>query len=113
MADDETSSLWRFNLQTLVLLGGMAAALVGWGYTFSELQSDTDRNTAGVENLRHRLEQNDSATALLNTRVVALEKVATDSVLLRRELEKTIGEFKSDIAVIKEILVRMDKDAGP
>jgi len=104
---------WEFNLQTLVLLGGIAGVLIAWGYTLSGLQSDTERNTASVAALTIGLERNDSKTDQLDTRVVALEKIAADAITLRRELEGTLGEFRSDIAVIKEILVRMDKEKQP
>jgi len=101
---------WEFNLQTLVLLGGIGGVLIAWGYTLSGLQSDTERNTASVAALTLGLERNDSKTDQLDVRVVALEKIAADAITLRRELEGTLGEFRSDIAVIKEILQRMDKE---
>jgi len=102
-----------FDTQTMVILGGVGVTLVGWGYVFSEVQSDTNRNTAAVIELSTRLERNDSATALLDTRVGALENIAQDAIMLRRELEGTVGSFRSDIAVIKEILERMDQEAQP
>lgn len=104
---------WSLNLQTVVLLGTIGAVLVAWGYTLSGLQRDTDRNTSSVAQLIIGLERNDSKTDQLDTRVVALEKIAADAITLRRELEGTLGEFRSDIAVIKEILVRMDKEKQP
>jgi hypothetical protein len=97
-------------LQTLVLLGGIAAALVAWGYTLSGLQRDTDRNSDNVAKLLIRMEENDHKTDLNEARIDSLEKVAADAILLRRQLEGTLGEFKSDIAVIKEILERMDRE---
>jgi hypothetical protein len=99
-----------FDTQTLVVLGGVATVLVGWGYVFSELQSDTNSNTAAVIELSSKLEKNDSATALLDTRMTALEAIAADAIMLRRELEGTVGSFRADIAVIKEILERMDEE---
>jgi hypothetical protein len=99
-----------FSSQTIAILAGIGVTLVGWGYVFNQLQTDTDRNSAAVSDLSVRMEKNDSTTALLDTRVAGLEKVATDAIMLRRELEATVGGFRSDIAVIKEILTRMDKD---
>ena len=104
-----TENKWHFNLQTLVLLAGIGGTLIAWGYTFSSLQKDVDNNTISVGQLTVKMEQNDSKTDLLDVRVVALEKIAGDAIMLRRELEGTIGQFKSDIAVIKEILERLDK----
>lgn len=109
MTADGNPKGW-FDTQTLVILAGVAATLVGWGYVFSGLQSATDRNTATVSELSAKLERNDSATALLDTRVGALEGIATDAITLRRELEGTVSSFRSDIAVIKEILERMDQE---
>jgi len=100
---------WEFNLQTLVLLGGIAGVLIAWGYTLSGLQSDTERNTASVAALTIGLERNDSKTDQLDTRVVALEKIAADAITLRRELEGTLGQFKADIEVIKSILLRLEQ----
>lgn len=109
----ELSGKWTFNLQTLVLIGGIAATLIAWGYTLSNLQSDTNHNSDSVNKLTLRLERNDSATAQLDQRVAALEKIAGDAIMLRRELDGTIAQFKSDIAVIKEILERMDRNKEP
>lgn len=100
-----------FDTQTLAIIGGVAVTLVGWGYVFSEVKSGTDRNTAALVDLSTRLERNDSATALLNTRVEALESIAQDAIVLRRELDGTVSSFQADIAVIKEILERMDQEA--
>jgi hypothetical protein len=94
----------------LVLLGGIAASLVAWGYTLSGLQRDTDRNSAAVVQLAQSMERNDHKTDLNEVRIEALEKVATDAILLRRQLQDTLGEFRSDIEVIKTILQRMDKE---
>jgi hypothetical protein len=107
-------SIRKLDVQTFVLLGsaivGIGGSLMAGGYMLSGLQSDTDRNSAAVSALTVRLEKNDSATALLETRVVGLETVALDAIKLRRELDGTVGGFRSDIAVIKEILTRMDKE---
>lgn len=96
------------NLQTLVMLAGIGGVLITWGYTFSGLQRATDANTANVAALTLRLEQNDSKTDQLETRLVAVEKIAADAIILRRELEETLSRFQSDIAVIKEILMRLE-----
>jgi hypothetical protein len=108
----EPVSKWHFDLQTLILLGGIGATLVAWGYTLSGIQSAVHNNTVVAAQLTVRLEQNDSKTNLLDVRVAALEKIAADAIMLRRELETTIGQFKSDIAVMKEILERLDKENG-
>jgi hypothetical protein len=92
------------------MLGGIAGVLVAWGYTLSGIQRDTDRNTVNVSALLTAMEKNDSKTDQLETRLIAVEKIAADAIQLRRELEGTLSEFHSDIAVIKEILTRMDKD---
>ena len=63
-----------------------------------------------VNDLSTRMERNDSKTDMTEARVIALEKIANDAILLRRDLEETVGQFNSDIAVIKEILVRIDRD---
>jgi len=97
-----------FSAQTLAILAGVGVTLVGWGYVFNQVQSDTNRNSQAVNDLTVRISKNDSTTALLDTRVTGLEKVATDAIMLRRELEATVGNFRSDIAVIKEILQRLD-----
>jgi folate-dependent phosphoribosylglycinamide formyltransferase PurN len=99
-------------LQTLILLGGVAATLFGWGYTLSGIQTATTDNGIAVAQLTVRLEQNDSKTNLLDSRVSALEHIAADAIALRRELETTVGQFKSDLAVIKEILTRIEKENG-
>jgi hypothetical protein len=106
----EPVSKWHFDLQTLILLGGIGATLVAWGYTLSGIQTSVSSNTTALAHLTVRLEQNDSKTDILDSRVQALEKIAADAITLRRELEGTIGEFKSDLAVIKEILGRIEKD---
>jgi len=107
---EPTNSRWHFDLQTLILIGGIGATLVAWGYTLSELQGNVNRNTEAIVELASRMERNDSKTELTEVRVVALERIAQDAITLRRELESTIGDFKSDIAVIKEILERIDKE---
>jgi septal ring factor EnvC (AmiA/AmiB activator) len=103
----------RWSLQTIIAvvaaLGAVAGVLFSWGSTLSGLQRDTDRNTASVAQLTIGLERNDSKTDQLDTRVVALEKIAADAITLRRELEGTLGEFKADIEVIKSILQRIEK----
>jgi hypothetical protein len=106
---DQLTGKWQLNLQTIVTLAGIGGILIAWGYTLSGLQRDTDRNTAGVAQLTIGLEQNDSKTDQLEQRVQALEKIAGDAVTLRRQLEGTLGEFRSDIAVMKEILIRIEK----
>ena len=104
---------WNFSLQTIIAViaavGAVAGVLFSWGSTLSGLQRDTDRNTAGVEQLTIGLEQNDSKTDQLEIRMVALEKIAADAITLRRELEGTLGEFKADIEVIKSILQRLEQ----
>jgi hypothetical protein len=110
---DQPTGIWQLNLQTLVLLGGIAGVLIAWGYTLSGLQRDTDRNSAGVAALTIGLEQNDSQTQQLEIRVVALEKIASDAITLRRNLEQTLGQFKADIEVIKSTLARIEKDRKP
>lgn len=113
MNDAPISGKWQLNLQTVVMLVGIAGILVAWGYTLSGLQLATDRNTETVGKLTIRLEQNDSKTDQLETRLAAVEKIANDAIVLRRELEGTLGNFQSDIAVIKEILERMEKEKKP
>jgi hypothetical protein len=112
----ESPGRWNFNAQTIIGIITIAGLLVAWGAMLNTLQKDTGRNSENIGALTLRLERNDSATALLDTRVAALEKVAVDALMLRRELETTISGFQRDIAVIREILQRMDnqnKDPRP
>ena len=89
---------------------GIGGALMTGGYALSNLQSVTTRNSIAVGELAARMEQNDSKTDLNEVRIAALEKIAVDAISLRRELEGTVNSFRSDIAVIKEILTRMDEN---
>jgi hypothetical protein len=100
---------WPLNLQTILMLGSIAGVLVTGGYTLSNLQSATDRNTQAVSSLTTGLERNDGATAQLELRVEHVEKIAEDAVKLRRELDVTLGSMKADIAVMKDILQRGQK----
>lgn len=106
----ESAGKWHFDLQTLILLGGIAASLGAWGWTLNEIRADTERNTAALAGIAAALEKNDSRTALNEVRIVALEKIAADAITLRRELDGVVGQFRSDLAVIKEILERLEKD---
>jgi hypothetical protein len=110
MSEPQQSGRWNLNLQTLVLLAGIGGTLIAWGYTLSGLQRDTDRNTEGVARLTLGLEQNDSKTNQLDLRMTNVEKIADDAIKLRRELEGTLGGMTSDIAVMKEILLRIEKE---
>ena len=103
------SSKWTANTQLIIGVVTIAAVLIGWGYTFSALQRDTDQNSEGVARLTIRLEQNDSKTDQLDLRVTNVEKIADDAIRLRRELEATLTSMKSDIAVMKDILQRQEK----
>jgi len=104
------------DLSTMALIAGgfvtIGGGLIAGGYTLSEIQSDTNRNTIAVSDLSVRIERNDSKTDLNEVRIASLEKIATDALILRRELETTVNDFRSDIAVIKEILERMDREDG-
>jgi hypothetical protein len=100
---------WPLNLQTILMLGSIAGVLVTGGYTLSNLQSDTDRNTRAVNELVGGLEKNDSATAQLALRLDHVEKIAEDAIKLRRELDGTLGLMRADIAVMKDILERQPK----
>jgi hypothetical protein len=104
---------WTLNLQTIVTLAGIAGVLVAWGYTFSGLQRDTDRNSASVVQLSEGMERNTGRIDQHELRITAVEKVASDAIVLRRELEGTLGGMKSDIAVMKEILLRIEKEQEP
>jgi len=112
--DEYVKSGW--SIQTILLLAGACAgiggALLTGGYTLSQIQNDTNRNSIAVGELSTRMERNDSKTDLNEVRIASLEKIASDALTLRRELEKTVTEFNSDIAVIKEILQRMDSEVG-
>jgi septal ring factor EnvC (AmiA/AmiB activator) len=106
---EQPAGKWQLNLQTIATLAGIGGVLIAWGYTLSAIQRDTDRNSASVAQLTIGLEQNDSKTDQLEQRMQALEKIASDAITLRRQLEGTLGEFRSDIAVMKEILMRIEK----
>lgn len=101
---------WHFDMQTLLLLGGIAASVGAWGYTLIEIKGGSDRMAVQVAELSTRMEKNDSKTNLSEARIAQLEKIAADAILLRRELERSLGEFKADVAVIKEILERIEKE---
>jgi Tfp pilus assembly protein PilO len=102
---------WRMSGQLVAAVIAIATVLVGWGYTFSGLQRDTDRNSSAVESLTIGLEKNDSATAQLELRVKQVERIADDAIKLRRELDATLGRMQADIAVIKAMLEK--KGAPP
>lgn len=100
---------WHLNTQLIIGIVAIAAVLIGWGYTFSGLQRDVNYNTESVGSLTLRMERNDAKTEQLDLRVTNVEKIADDAIKLRRELDATLTSMKSDIAVMKEILQRQEK----
>jgi hypothetical protein len=108
--DANPPSKW-ISLQSLVTIAAIGGVLIGWGYTFSSLQRDTERNSTGVERLTLGLERNDSKTAQLDLRVQHVEAIAEDAIKLRRELDATLSRMQADIAVIKAMLEK--KGAAP
>lgn len=110
MSNETGAGRWSLNLQTVTMLVGIAGILVAWGYTLSALQTDTDRNTAAVAALTLGLEQNDSKTDQLEIRMKTVERIAEDAAALRHELDGAMSQVKADLAVIKSILQRAEKN---
>ena len=101
----------KFNLNTVLLLGGILMTGIGWGVTWQTQRSGQERNSEHITDLRtavSALQAADQTYANLTYRVTRLEAASTAATQAQREQEKATAQLASDVRVIREIVERLD-----
>ncbi|WP_141703774.1 hypothetical protein [Methylobrevis pamukkalensis] len=132
MSDDGNHAMqkptWRFeyNLNTLILIGGVMLGLVGWGVMLQEVRGSLAVHDEAIAELRSDVAElvatdrlAEPQVADLRWRVTALEAAAKSVSEAQRELakaqqdmERTIGALASDVRVTREVVQRIDRQLG-
>jgi hypothetical protein len=102
---------FEWNLNTIVVLLGFAAGLIGWGYTFNDIQVGRTQNKENIGRLDARLATVETEIRRIDNhelRITSIEKSAADAANTMRSLDKSINDLSSDMRVVREILQRIE-----
>lgn len=103
---------FEINLNTLVVVAGFVFT---WGVTYSQLESGRSTNAENISRLEVRMTNLEATSRVLENheqRITVVEREARDAATNTRQMQDTMGRLVTDIAVIKEILVRQDQMNG-
>lgn len=102
---------FEWNLNTIVVLLGFAAGLIGWGYTFNDVQTGRVQNRENITRLDARLATIETEVRRIDNhelRITTMEKSAADAATTMKSLDRTLNDLASDMRVTKEILLRIE-----
>lgn len=105
---------WNFN--TIVSVTGfaltIAAGLIIWGYTASEVKTALRINASSIVRIETRVERLETSTRLLDAhelRLTSVEERASNAASAMRAIEMSLNALASDIRVTREIVQRIEK----
>lgn len=104
-----------WNLNTIAVVVGFAAGFVAWGYTLSELQTGRDTNASNILRLEARIANVEATARILENheqRLAVVEREARTAADSSRSMQETMGKLATDMAVVREILQRLEQSNG-